>query len=100
MLDPSVSAQLQQIYRDLPVTVVLRQRPSDHPKQAELTTMLEDVAAANPQRIVRRLEGESSAIPAFEVAVEGKPCVPTGWRASDTTLPATSAVHERPSATS
>jgi alkyl hydroperoxide reductase subunit F len=73
MLDASLSAQLQQIYRDLPVTVVLRQRPSDHPKQDELTTMLEDVAATAPQRIVRRVEGAPSPIPAFEVAEEGKP---------------------------
>ncbi|KAA0251859.1 MAG: alkyl hydroperoxide reductase subunit F [Acidobacteria bacterium] len=72
MLDPSLSAQLQQVYRDLPVTVVLRQRPSDHPKQAELTTMLEDLATTNPQRIVCRVEGEACAVPAFEVGVEGK----------------------------
>ncbi len=73
MLDASLSAQLQQIYSDLPVTVVLRQRPSDHPKQAELTTMLEDLVATAPHRIVHRVEGEPSPIPAFEVAAEGKP---------------------------
>jgi len=72
MLEPSLSAQLQQIYRDLPATVVLRQCPSDHPKQAELTTMLEDVAATAPEKVVHRVEGEPSAIPAFEVAVDGK----------------------------
>ncbi|HYN44139.1 MAG TPA: alkyl hydroperoxide reductase subunit F [Thermoanaerobaculia bacterium] len=73
MLDASLSAQLQQLYRDLPVTIVLRQRPSDHPKQGELITMLEEIAATAPQKLVHRVEGEPSAIPAFEVAAEGKP---------------------------
>ena len=72
MLDASLSAQLQQIYSDLPGTVVLRQRPSEHPKNGELTTMLADVAATAPGKIVHRVEGEPSAIPAFEVAAEGR----------------------------
>ena len=72
MLDASLSAQLQQIYSDLPVTVVLRQRPSEHPNNGELTTMLADVAATAPGMIVHRVEGEASAIPAFEVAAEGR----------------------------
>jgi len=72
MLDPSLSAQLAEIYRDLPVTVVLRQRPSAHPKQGELETMLADVAATAPGKVVHRVEGEPCAIPAFEVGVEGR----------------------------
>lgn len=72
MLDASLSAQLQQLYRDLPISIVLRQRPSDHPKQGELTTMLADVAATALQKIVHRVEGEPSAIPAFEVVPEGR----------------------------
>ena len=72
MLDASLSAQLQQLYRDLPVTIVLRQRPSDHAKQDELPTMLADIAATAPGKIVHRVEGETAAIPSFEVAIEGE----------------------------
>ena len=73
MLDDSLTAQLQQIFSDLPVTVVLRQRPSAHPKNGELTAMLADVGATAPGRIVHRVEGEPAAIPSFEVAAEGHP---------------------------
>ena len=72
MLDASLSAQLQQIYSDLPVTVVLRQRPSAHPKHAELAEMLEDVAATAPGKLRHVVEGEPSPIPTFEVAAEGR----------------------------
>jgi alkyl hydroperoxide reductase subunit F len=72
MLDASLSAQLQQLYRDLPATIVLRQRPSDHEKQGELSTMLADIAATAPEKVLHRDEGEPAAIPSFEVAVEGR----------------------------
>ncbi len=71
MLDSSLSAQLQQIYRDLPAVITLRQRPSDHPKDGELVTMLKDVAATSPGKIRHSVEGEKSLQPMFEVVREG-----------------------------
>lgn len=72
MLDQAILDQLKSVLAAIEVPITLVVRPSEHDKQAELTTLLEQVGstAAN---IAVRIDGAPSEIPRFSIEADGQP---------------------------
>jgi len=72
MIDATLIAQLEEVFTRLESRVHLVYRPSAHPKQAELVSMLQALDGTS-ERVVARQGGEPSDVPAFHVETETGP---------------------------
>ncbi len=66
MLDPATIEQLQTVFGRLENGILLKTAPSEHPSQAELIEMLQDVASTSPHIRVEESLPASTA-PRFEI---------------------------------
>lgn len=73
MIDSSIIDQLKTVFQSLSGSIELLVAPCDHPKQSELTDMLEQVSATSGNITVRE-GGDPSQTPRFDVNRDGKPC--------------------------
>ncbi|GAB6090040.1 alkyl hydroperoxide reductase subunit F [Spirochaeta dissipatitropha] len=91
MLDASIVNQLKSIYAPLEHSIELNQLESKHPKQMELSQLLDDLADCSSS-IHRSSADHESEIPAFSIGVNGKHsgiyfrCVPGGHEFSSLVL--------------
>lgn len=72
MIEAAMIEQLKEVFQRLEAPVHLVYRPSDHPKQAELKTMLEQLDGTSPN-VIAREEGEASDAPRFHVETADGP---------------------------
>lgn len=72
MLEPAILDQLRAVFADLPTSLVLSVRPSDHPSQGDLLALAEAVASASP-RLAVRVEGAPTSGVALSIARDGAP---------------------------
>ncbi len=72
MIEAAMIEQLKQVFQRLEAPVHLVYRPSQHPKQSDLTTMLGQLDGTSPNVIVRE-EGEVSDVPRFHVETADGP---------------------------
>ena len=72
MIDSQLIAQLEEVFTRLEAPVHLVYRPSSHAKQAELQTMLEQVAETS-KNVVARQDGEESPVPHFHLETDAGP---------------------------
>ncbi len=71
MLDPAILTQLRSVFSKIDAPITLSVRPSSHPKQAELQTLLNQVASTAPTIDVR-VEGRAGDVPRFGIVADGR----------------------------
>lgn len=72
MIEAAMIEQLKQVFQRLEAPVHLVYRPSQHPKQSDLKTMLEQLDETSPNVVVRE-EGEASDVPRFHMETDAGP---------------------------
>ncbi|MDG0816066.1 alkyl hydroperoxide reductase subunit F [Bdellovibrio svalbardensis] len=72
MLDPQMKEQLTSVFAALDKPVELVYENSAHDDQNDLLEMLQDVASTSPLIVLRKNDGNNSAMPQFHISYEGK----------------------------
>ncbi|MBL8605844.1 MAG: alkyl hydroperoxide reductase subunit F [Myxococcales bacterium] len=72
MLEPAILDQLRVVFADLPTSLALSVRPSEHPAQGDLLALAEAVASASP-RLAVRVEGAPTSGVELSIVRDGAP---------------------------